>query len=184
MTLDEDDLIEQVQAGSIEAFEPLMDSYMGKLRAFIAMRAPVPHLIEDIAHETFVYAWKNIDNFKVGTQFGSWLTAIAHHLLRQEVQRFARTSANKEKYLDHLILNLAKESPMTENHSLNVLQGCVARLPENQSKLLELKYKLSLSTKELAEQMNKSEAWIRTTLFRIRANLKSCVESKMKLETP
>lgn len=178
--LDESDLIKLVKEGSLEAFEPLMDMYMAKIRAFVALKAPVPHLVEDVAHDTFVYAWKNIDQFKLGTQFGNWLIAIAHNKLRQEVQKFARTRANKEKFLDQLIIESNREMVSHENKALDHLQTCLTQLPESQAKILELKYKLSLSTKELAKKINKSETWVRTNLFRVRKALKLCIEAKLK----
>ena len=36
----------------IRAFEQLVDAHLDQLRAFIALKLPVPHLIDEIAHAT------------------------------------------------------------------------------------------------------------------------------------
>ena len=54
--MDEQSLIQQVQEGRLEAYASLMDLHVRRLRAVIALNAPVPHLVDEIAHETFVFA--------------------------------------------------------------------------------------------------------------------------------
>ena len=65
----EDALILKVQAGDLQAFEPLVDQHLPPVRAFIALRTPAAHLVDELAHETFVYAFRNIHAFGAGTSF-------------------------------------------------------------------------------------------------------------------
>ena len=48
---EDDTLVQAVQRGDPDAFEPLIDRYLTHLRAFIALKAPVPHLVDELAHE-------------------------------------------------------------------------------------------------------------------------------------
>ena len=48
--------VKAVQAGDTRAFEPLVDMHLDHLRAFVALKLPVAHLVNEIAHETFVFA--------------------------------------------------------------------------------------------------------------------------------
>ena len=88
--MDEQSLIQKVQEGNLEAFGSLMDIHVRRLRAVIALNAPVPHLIDEIAHETYVFAYNHIQEFQRGTSFFAWLKSIAWNLLRAEIQRFSR----------------------------------------------------------------------------------------------
>ena len=83
--MDEQSLIQQVQEGKFEAFGSLMDVHVRRLRAVIALNAPVPHLIDEIAHETYVFAYNHIHDFRRGTSFFAWLKSIAWNLLRAEM---------------------------------------------------------------------------------------------------
>ena len=100
----ETDLVIRVQKGELSAFEELLKLHSSRLRAFVAMKLPVSHLIDEIAHETFVFAHRHIDDFEAGTDFGKWLRAIAFNLVRKETLRYQRVTQNKEKFLEHYLV--------------------------------------------------------------------------------
>ena len=62
------------------------------------------------------------------------------------------------------------------------LEECLDRLPEGQQSLLKMKYRLANSTREMAEAAGQSEAWVRTTLCRVRTALRDCIEMKAEAE--
>jgi len=176
----ETDLVERVQAGDLEAFEGLLDLQSTHLRAFVAMKLPISHLVDEIAHETFVFAHRHISDFKAGTDFGKWLRAIAYNLIRKETLRHQRLSKNNEKYLDHLLIRQGAQGELSpESPVIVYLDECLRTLPEQQRTLLEHKYKLSQSSREMAAAFHQSESWVRTTLCRIRTALKQCIETKI-----
>ncbi len=173
-------LIERVREGHLDAFEEVMLRHASRLRAFIAMRLPVPHLVEEIAHETFVWAYRHIDEYEEGTDLSRWLRSIAYNLVRAEVLRYSRGERNQEKYLEHCLVEQAgrelvggADAPMAA-----FLEECVDRLPEGQRSLLLRRYRLAETSEEIAKALGKSEAWVRTTLFRIRTALRDCIEQK------
>ena len=90
---DDDSFVQAVQRGDHENFEPLLDRHLPHVRAFLALKAPIPHLVDELAHETFVFAFRNLGKYTPGTSFRAWLRAIAWNLLRAEVQRFSREQA-------------------------------------------------------------------------------------------
>ncbi|MDF1752880.1 MAG: sigma-70 family RNA polymerase sigma factor [Verrucomicrobiales bacterium] len=176
---EEDTLVKNVQSGDLASFEKLIDSHSSHLRAFVAMKLPVPHLIDEIAHEAFVFAHRHINDFEAGTDFGKWLRAIAFNLIRKETLRHQRAAKNQEKFLDHcLIQSSANEGFGPESAVVAYLEECLRELPENQKSLLERKYSLAESSREMAEALGKSEAWVRTTLCRVRTALRGCIEEK------
>ncbi len=175
----EDDLICAVQSGNLAAFEQLIHLHSSRIRAFVSMRLPVSHLIDEIAHEAFVFAYHHLDEFTPGSNFGAWLRAITNNLVRAEVLRYSRSAKNQENYLEHCLVEsatgegLAPESPMVV-----YLEECLGDLPDGQQELLQRRYKLSESTRDVAEGLGRSEAWVRTTLCRVRRALRTCVEEK------
>lgn len=181
----DDDLVRAVQAGEAEAFEPLLDRHLQHVRTFIALKAPVAHLIDEVAHESFVYAFNHIGSFTAGTSFRSWLHAIAWNLLRAEVQRFSREQANKARFAENQFWNLPghkddQPSAVETEH----LEDCVRSMPEPMRQLLTLKYTQDCSSEEIASRLQRSIAWVRTVLFRVRQQLKECIEEKLGKERP
>lgn len=179
--LTEKKFVEKVQDGDLSAFEQLLHRHSSRLRAFIAMKLPVPHLIDEIAHETFVFAHHHIMDFEAGTDFGKWLRAIAFNLIRKETLRHKRSRKNREKFLEHVLVDRASQGPVSpESPVIIYLEECLGKLPENQRELLEHKYRLSESSREMARFFGQSEAWVRTTLCRVRTALRKCIEAKME----
>lgn len=177
----ETELIVRVQDGDLSAFEDLLSIHGSRLRAFVAMKLPVPHLIDEIAHETFVFAHRHILDFEPGTNFGKWLRAIAFNLVRKETLRHQRLSNNREKFLDHYLMEQSgKGHWVPESPVIAHLEECLEKLPDQQRQLLKHKYKFSESSREMAEAFNQSEAWVRTTLCRVRTALRKCIEAKLE----
>ena len=175
----EDGLIRQVQGGDLAAFEQLIHLHSSRLRAFVSMRLPVAHLIDEIAHETFVFAYRHLDEFTPGSNLGAWLRAIANNLVRAEVLRYSRSLKNQENYLQHCLVEAAEsEEPAPESSMVVYLEECLGDLPDGQRELMQRRYRLSESTRDMAEAMGRSEAWVRTTLCRVRRALRNCVEEK------
>ncbi len=176
----ESELVLRVQKGDLDAFEQLLELHSSHLRAFVAMKLPVPHLIDEIAHETFVFSHRHIMDFKVGTDFGKWLRAIAFNLIRKETLRHQRLARNKDKFLEHHLVQQSLRGDLSPDLPLvNFLEECLNRLPEQQRRLLDRKYALSESSREIANHFGQSEAWVRTTLCRVRTTLRQCIEQKI-----
>jgi len=181
---DETILVKRVQNGELDAFEGLLESHGSQLRAFVAMKLPIPHLIDEISHEVFVFAYRHIMDFEAGTDFGKWLRAIAFNLIRKETLRHQRSNRNNEKFLEHCLMERATTRGFVpESPVIIFLEECLERLPEQQRKLLDHKYKLSETSREISAAFQQSEAWVRTTLCRVRNALRKCIEDKLESET-
>jgi RNA polymerase sigma factor (sigma-70 family) len=58
------------------------------------------------------------------------------------------------------------------------LEQCFETLPEHSRNLLDLHYRDGFDSQEIATRLARSRAWVRTTLFRLRQDLKLCIEGK------
>ncbi len=176
----EGELVVRVQKGDLSAFERLLELHSSHLRAFVAMKLPVPHLIDEIAHEAFVFAHRHIMDFRPGTDFGKWLRAIAFNLVRKETLRHQRLSKNRERFLEHHLMQESVRGGFSPDQPvIAALEECLAKLPEQQRHLLERKYTLAESSREIARAFGQSESWVRTTLCRVRTGLRNCIEHKL-----
>ncbi|HMP76856.1 MAG TPA: sigma-70 family RNA polymerase sigma factor [Kiritimatiellia bacterium] len=178
---DEEALVLAAQAGDAAAFEALVRAHLRQLRAFIALRAPVAHLVDEVAHDTFVHAHRHLREFTAGTSLRAWLRAIAFNLLRAEIQRHAREQAGRMKYAERVALEeeLASPAPGRAGPEADALEACVRELPDESRRLLQLKYTEALESDLIGRALQRSTAWVRTTLFRIRELLRLCVEERL-----
>lgn len=181
----EDALILKVQRGDLQAFEPLVDQHLSQVRAFIALRTPAAHLVDELAHETFVYAFRNIHEFAPGTSLANWLRAIAWNLLRAEILRHSREQANHVRYAQARRVELVQSnSDLSSSREAEFLQQCVEQLPGSMRELLTFKYHSEQSSEQIAQHLKRSTAWVWTTLFRVRQQLKECIEGKLERKQP
>ena len=181
---DESELVLAAQAGDHDAFATLLDAHLPHVRTFLALKAPVPQLVDEIAHDAFVFAYCHLDEFRPGTSFRAWVRAIAWNLLRAEVQRFAREQRNLDRlavWHTEAALNEVSTEPSTEAEHL---QLCLEQLPEPLRELIMLKYREESSTDEIAARLKRSLVWVRVSLFRVRAQLRECIEAKLSASKP
>jgi RNA polymerase sigma-70 factor (ECF subfamily) len=172
-------LVARVQSGDTEAFAPLVRRHLPLLRSFVALRLPVSDLVDEITHETFVFAFRRIAEFDAQKPFRPWLRAIAWNLIRAEVQRFAREQVNlsrlEQAQLAEFNCGIEHESSMDE---AAFLEECLNELPPNLRRLIEERYHRGLSTDELSAAFGRTSEWVRVTLFRTRKQLRACIEAK------
>lgn len=178
---DEAALVTAAQAGDHLAFGELVRAHMRHVRAFISLRAPVPHLVDEIVHDAFVHAFRRLHEFKAGTSMRAWVRAIAFHLLRAEVQRYAREQAGRLKYAEKIALESARVERQADRSGPEVeaLEECVRELPDESRHLLHLRYSDALESEVIGRTLERSASWVRTTLFRLRELLRLCVEERL-----
>jgi RNA polymerase sigma-70 factor (ECF subfamily) len=81
-------LVERARAGSADAFGRLVHMHQQGLRAFL--RRVGAHDADDIAQETFVFAWEHIARFDSTRPFRPWLFGIAWRKFREGKRSFLR----------------------------------------------------------------------------------------------
>lgn len=174
-------LVRAAKLGDHDAFATLLDAHLPHVRTFLALKAPVPQLVDELAHDTFVFAFRRLGEFEPGTSFRAWVRAIAWNLLRAEVQRFAREQVNQEKFtawqLAEWETSAAEIAPSAE---AEFLHDCLAQLDGPLRELITLKYHGDHSTETIAAKLKRSLVWVRVSLFRGRQQLRECIEAKLK----
>jgi RNA polymerase sigma-70 factor (ECF subfamily) len=173
-------LVQAVQRGGLDAFAPLLDRHLDHVHAFVSVRLPLEHLADEITHETFVFAFHHIHEFQPGTAFRSWLRAVAANKVRAEIERYCREERNRLSYAEHRLVELSATSPELQgSDEAEALSRCLEQVPEPGRTLLALRYHDGHPIADIAQRLGRSLAWARTTLCRLRQQLKECVESRL-----
>lgn len=80
--------VQSARAGSAEAFSRLVAAHQQPLRIFLRRLAPAD--ADDLAQETFVFAWEHIGRFDPARPFRPWLFGIAWRKHREGKRSWLR----------------------------------------------------------------------------------------------
>ena len=107
MTADDTDLllVERAKRGDTKAFEMLVIKYQRRIERLIARMVRDVDLVQDIAQESFIRAYRAMPQFRGESAFYTWLYRIAVNTAKKAlvdlkrdplVTESARASANDE----------------------------------------------------------------------------------------
>jgi RNA polymerase sigma-70 factor (ECF subfamily) len=177
---DTDRLIARTLAGDRSAFRTLVIELQDDLRLFAGAFEISPGLAEEVVQATFVSAYQKLASYRGDGTFRAWLRAIArNHVLRalREQKRFATASANT---LDEVVAQSGLDDAERIEEldaQTRKLRACIERLPAGLRELVRARYVQELPTGHLAQQLGRTEIWIRVTLCRARKALRRCIEA-------
>jgi RNA polymerase sigma-70 factor (ECF subfamily) len=183
--MDDSFLAEQSAKGNKNAFKLLVIRYQRMVFSFLGKFLFQTQLLEDLAQETFLRAYRNIADFDVekGASFSSWLITIARNLAINE-------KAKKKRRREHPISSikgtqdLFEESPqgILEKRSLySKVQNAINRLPEKFHAAVVLSYFEELSIEEIAQIEECPVGTVKSRVFRGKQMLRQILEKEKVL---
>jgi len=180
--------IREVQGGAPASYGIVVQFYARRLRALVAKHCPPSVETDEIAHLTFITAYREIQRYEAGTQFFGWLGSIARMLLMAELKRVKRDSHNKQNYLAYEtaqgLEELAADPAEAGEAKIHALRTCTSQLSEEHQSLLRLRYVEDNSIQNLAEKLNKTLSAVKVQLFFIRRKLRDCVSRRIAIHKP
>lgn len=179
---DDDTLVAAVCTGDVQKYRLLFERHAEQLQVQVAFQIWVPHLVSEIVNDTFVWAYRHLDEYQSGTSFQAWLRAIAWNLIRAELQKFAREHKRRKDYFKHRLWldRIAAGEECADGPKVEALRECLDRLPQGsrEHKLIQLRYHEGLTSKQIAPLVSQSPVWVRVTLHRIIHQLRACVAGR------
>lgn len=153
-------------------FGELFERHAHRVYAFIARRVRERGDVEDLTSEVFHQALKNLRRYEYrGVPFSSWLFKIAANAIAQ----FGRDAARaKESPLEDA------PEPMTDQDAERraVIFDLLKTLPADQQKVIRLRYAEQKSVRDIAHEMNRSEAAVKQLHYRALENLRQHMEGR------
>ncbi|MDE6692080.1 MAG: sigma-70 family RNA polymerase sigma factor [Muribaculaceae bacterium] len=171
--LTDDQLVAAYADGNNEAFDVLLNRHQSYIFSYIMRLIKDADMSNDIFQETFVKAIMNIrqGRYTGDGKFQAWLTRIAHNLIidffRQEKNVPTVSTDNEEvNVLNRRDLSEGTvEDAIIDCQIMDDVQSLVSALPDDQRKVVEMRYYQNMSFKEIAERSGVS---INTALGRMR----------------
>lgn len=168
--LDNEELAVRAQGGSLASFDLLVCRFQDRLYNFLLRRVGNASDAEELAQETFVRAWRNIERYRPTHRFSTWLYTIGSRLsinhLRSARVRLASDAEPAPQHADDPGL------PLEDAETRATLWNAVDEtLTEQQRIALWLRYAEDMSMHDIAKVLGKTNVGVRALLFRARSAL-------------
>ena len=173
-------LVERAVAGDHKAFELLVIKYQRRIQRLIGRMVRDVDLVEDIAQETFIRAYRALAQFRGDAQFYTWLYRIAVNTAKKslmDLKRNPTVSENSFKSDDddetsHVENELtSSETPdavLASKEIAQIINTALEALPEELRQAITLREIEGLSYEEISEAMNCPIGTVRSRIFRAR----------------
>jgi RNA polymerase sigma-70 factor (ECF subfamily) len=175
-------VIREVLEGDVDAFALLMDRYQDYVFGIVAKKVPNDR-IEEVAHETFVRAYRSLRTFRGKTPFKHWLARIAvrsccdfwrEHYRTRETPLSSIADGGRE-WIQGLLVDGSVGYPADRDQSrqaLGVLRWAMERLTAEDRMVLTLVHLEEYTTAEAAELLRWSVSKVKIRAHRARKKLR------------
>src|SRR3954452_1672554 len=156
--------LEAAQAGL------LYERYSGKILGYCRRRLSSREEAEDAVQHTFLNAYRSLRTGVVPHAEAAWLYKIAENVCHERTRSAWRRS-RIERVSDDGEMRDAVATPVHEHDELEGLADALAELTPNQRRAILLREWQGLSYREIATELETTEAAVETLLFRARRSL-------------
>jgi RNA polymerase sigma-70 factor (TIGR02960 family) len=179
-------LVAAARGGDESAFAKLSQPYRRELHVHCYRMLGSFEAAEDVVQETYLRAWRNLDNFEGGPLFRAWLYKIATNACLDEIRRNKRRVPALESfrdvpwlqpYPDRLLDEMAprEEEPETvvvERETIELtFVAVIQALPPRQRAVLIMRDVLDWTARATAELLDMTVAAANSALQRARATI-------------
>jgi RNA polymerase sigma-70 factor, ECF subfamily len=174
-------LVSRCQGGEKKAFELLIQKYQRRIFHLIYRMTQNSDVVEPLAQEVFLKAYRSIASFQGNSQFYTWLYRIAVNTCLSYVKRHSLEDSH-ENPQDIDPANHHPDAPsfQTENPEqlfirkefYNQLTKCLNQLPEELNTTIVMREFMGLNYEEIADVLDIPLGTVRSRIYRARSHLK------------
>ena len=174
-------LVERAQRGDARAFEMLVLRYRRRIERLIGRMTRDEGLVQDLAQETFLRAWRALPQFRGESAFYTWIYRIAVNTARKALagsrrepvlfeSALAPASEDDETFRPDLEPSTADtpEAVLASRQIAAAVNAAVDRLSEDLRQAIVLREIEGLSYEEIAGIMDCPVGTVRSRIFRAR----------------
>ncbi|MFZ2296468.1 MAG: RNA polymerase sigma factor RpoE [Polaromonas sp.] len=181
-------LVERTVAGDQKAFELLVIKYQRRIQRLIGRMVRDVDLVEDIAQETFIRAYRALAQFRGEAQFYTWLYRIAVNTAKKalmDLKRNPTVSENAYKSDDddetsrvenELTSSETPDAVLASKEIAAIINAAMDALPEELRQAITLREIEGLSYEEISVAMNCPIGTVRSRIFRAREAISAKVK--------
>jgi RNA polymerase sigma-70 factor (ECF subfamily) len=188
-------LVERVNAGDKQAFGLLVSKYQRRIQRLIGRMVRDVDLVEDIAQETFIRAYRALHLFRGEAQFYTWLYRIAVNTAKKALLDLKRNPTRSDSFAgaededetswrkEELTNDETPESSLAAKELASVVNEAVDALPEDLKQAITLREIEGLSYDEIALVMDCPIGTVRSRIFRAREAISAKIKPLLEKQT-
>lgn len=174
------ELVERARRGDVRAFEMLVVKYQRRIERLIGRMVRDTDLVEDIAQETFVRAYRAMPQFRGESAFYTWLYRIAVNSAKKalaelkrdplvlEGSRQSEEGEETSRVENELTNGETPEGLLASKEIAAAVNAAIEALSEDLRQAITLREIEGLSYEEISEAMNCPIGTVRSRIFRAR----------------
>jgi len=179
-------LVERAQQGDTPAFEMLVVKYQRRIERLISRMVRDADLVQDVAQETFIRAYRALPQFRGESAFYTWLYRIAVNTAKKalvEIKRDpvltessrSRVAEDDETYRvdNELSDGETPEALLASKEIAATVNAAIDALSDDLRQAITLREIEGLSYEEIADVMNCPIGTVRSRIFRAREAIAS-----------
>ncbi len=179
-----------------ELFKTWVNDYTDQLYSWAYHKTSSKEMAEDLVQDTFLSAYKNLENFKNESNPKTWLLSILNNKIidfyRKKSRSFTQVDETNEqlsiKATDALFdekghwLNTTNTNWENDEHLLDnldfkvVLENCINHLPEKWKIAVLAKYHLDKNADDICKELGLTNSNYWQIIHRAKLQLKICIE--------
>ncbi len=174
-------LVERVKQGDKRAFEMLVVKYQRRIERLIGRMVRDHELVQDIAQESFIRAYRALPQFRGDSAFYTWLYRIAVNTAKKALVDLKRDPLIYESALrsgdesdetsapqNEPSHDETPEAVLASREVASAVNAAIENLSEDLRQAVTLREIEGLSYEEIAEAMNCPIGTVRSRIFRAR----------------
>lgn len=189
-------LVERTLAGDKRAFDLLVIKYQRRIQRLIARMVRDTDLVEDIAQEAFIRAYRALHQFRGDAQFYTWLYRIAVNTAKKALldlkhdplvtEAALRPDGDDDETFQPANEPIAEETPETVLAAREIaaaVQAALEALPEDLRQAVTLREIEGLSYEDIAAVMGSPIGTVRSRIFRAREAISARVKPMLEKQS-
>jgi len=151
------DIFELLKSDVDKGFRIVVERYSSKLYWHIRRMVILHEDANDALQNTFMNAWKNLNNFRNQSSMYTWLYAIATNESLTIINKRTKNAAVSMDDLGSYFSNSREGSTWFDGDEAQIkLQNAILRLPEKQRIVFNLKYFDDMTYKDMSKVLDTS----------------------------
>ena len=189
-------LVERTVAGDQRAYELLVIKYQRRIERLIGRMVRDVDLVQDIAQETFIRAYRALHQFRGEAQFYTWLYSIAVDTAKKALVDMKRNPVITDSALrgsddddetsrvgNELTTEETPETVLAAREIAEAVNAAMEALPEDLRQAVTLREIEGLSYDEIAAAMSCPIGTVRSRIFRAREAISARVKPLLDKQT-
>lgn len=168
-------ILEEIRAGNSRRFGALVDRHKDRALTLAVRLVGNREEAEELVQDSFVRAYRNLEDFRGDSRFGTWFYRILYNLCMTKVTR--RTNVALLPWDEGTDLGAPEEDTdslleIEEREMQSILREEIRRLPEAYATAVTLFYVQDMTYDEIAAVTGLPLGTVKTNLFRGRQALR------------